>query len=65
MTLVGPAFTKELFCSGWMVGAQRALDMGLVNMMVSPQELESEVDALAQEFVNNAPLIRDRPQACR
>jgi enoyl-CoA hydratase/carnithine racemase len=54
--LVGPAFTKELFCSGWMVGAARALEMGLVNIVVSPEELESEVDALAQEFVNNAPL---------
>ena len=54
--LVGPAFTKELFCSGWMVSAQRALDMGLVNMVVSHEDLESEVYALAQEFVDNAPL---------
>ena len=54
--LVGPAFTKELFCSGWMVSAMRALDIGLVNMVVSPEELGSEVKALALEFVNNAPL---------
>ena len=54
--LVGPAFTKELFCAGWMVSPQRALDMGLVNMVASPEDLESEVFALAGEFVDNAPL---------
>jgi enoyl-CoA hydratase/carnithine racemase len=54
--LVGPAFTKELFCSGLMVDPRRALDMGLVNTVVKPEELESEVYALARDFANNAPL---------
>jgi enoyl-CoA hydratase/carnithine racemase len=54
--LVGPAFTKELFCSGLRVTPQRALDMGLVNMVVKPGDLESEVYGLADEFAHNAPL---------
>ncbi|HBD82696.1 MAG TPA: hypothetical protein DC056_01645, partial [Dehalococcoidia bacterium] len=54
--LVGPAFTKELFCSGLRVDPQRALDMGLVNKVVAPDQLESEVYGLAKEFARNAPL---------
>ena len=54
--LVGPAFTKELFCSGLRVDARRALDMGLVNKVVTPEDLESEVYSLAEEFAYNAPL---------
>ena len=54
--LIGPAFTKELFCSGRMVSAERALDMGLANEVVSPQELESAIYGLAEEFAITAPL---------
>lgn len=54
--LVGPAFTKELFCAGWMVSPSRALSMGLVNMVVSPEDLEPEVYSMARKFVDNAPL---------
>lgn len=54
--LVGPAFTKELFCSGLRVSAQRALEMGLVNMVVAPDQLETAVYGLAGEFARNAPL---------
>ncbi|MCH8311050.1 MAG: enoyl-CoA hydratase, partial [Chloroflexi bacterium] len=54
--LVGPAFTKELFCAGLRVDARRAMDMGLVNKVVSPDQLESEVYGLAKEFARNAPL---------
>ncbi|HJO83306.1 MAG: enoyl-CoA hydratase-related protein [SAR202 cluster bacterium] len=54
--LVGPAFTKELFCSGLRINPQRALDMGLVNQVVKPEDLESEVYTLADEFAHNAPL---------
>lgn len=54
--LVGPAFTKELFCSGLRVDARRALEMGLVNKVVAPEDLEKEVYELAGEFAYNAPL---------
>ena len=54
--LIGPAFTKELFCSGRMVSAERALDMGLVNEVVAPEELAKAAYGLAQEFAYTAPL---------
>ena len=54
--LIGPAFTKELFCSGLRVNAQRGLEMGLVNRVVRPEDLEDEVYRLAEEFASNAPL---------
>ena len=54
--IVGPAFTKELFCTGRTISAQRALVMGLVNEVVPVAELETAVYALAEEFAINAPL---------
>ena len=54
--LIGPSFTKELFCSGRRVDAKRALDMGLVNEVVDPDELANVVYGLAEEFATAAPL---------
>jgi len=54
--LVGPAFTKELFCSGRRVNAERALAMGLVNQVVPAADLESAVYTIAEELTENAPL---------
>ena len=54
--LIGPSFTKELFCSGRRVSAERALDMGLVNEVVEPDELEAAAYGLAEEFAVTAPL---------
>jgi enoyl-CoA hydratase/carnithine racemase len=56
LDLVGPAFTKELFCTGRRVSARRALTMGLVNEVVAESELESTVYALANELAENAPM---------
>ena len=54
--LIGPSFTKELFCSGRRVSSERALDMGLVNEVVEPDELEAAAYGLAEEFAVTAPL---------
>lgn len=54
--LVGPAFAKELFCTGKLVDAQRAYATGLVNYVVPPKELEVFTYALAEEIAENAPL---------
>ncbi|HEY32463.1 MAG TPA: enoyl-CoA hydratase/isomerase family protein [Dehalococcoidia bacterium] len=56
VSLVGPAYTKELFLTGRFVTAQRALEMGLVNSVVSEDELLSATYSLAQELAENAPL---------
>ena len=55
-SLVGPAFTAEIFFTGRQFTAQEALAMGLVNRMVPASDLESTTLELANIIVNNAPL---------
>jgi enoyl-CoA hydratase/carnithine racemase len=68
----GVANTAQLFFVGSAVGAERAREMGLVNEVVDPDELEGRVLELASEIAANAPLslegnkriirtLRDRP----
>jgi enoyl-CoA hydratase/carnithine racemase len=55
-TLVGPAYTAEIFFSARQFTAQEALQMGLVNRVVPAAELEATVTQLAQTLAVNAPL---------
>jgi enoyl-CoA hydratase/carnithine racemase len=52
----GVANTNELFFVGRNVDADRGLEMGLVNQVVEPEELEERALALAAEIAANAPL---------
>jgi enoyl-CoA hydratase/carnithine racemase len=52
----GVAYTSELFFAGRNVDADRALQMGLLNDVVGPDELEATVLELAGEIAANAPL---------
>jgi enoyl-CoA hydratase/carnithine racemase len=52
----GVANTAELFHVGAPVGAERALQMGLVNEVRNPSELEERVLELAGSIAANAPL---------
>ena len=54
--LVGAAHTKELFITGRLVTAERALQMGLVNEVVPATQLEEYTYTLAVEIAHNAPL---------
>ncbi|HET8631075.1 MAG TPA: enoyl-CoA hydratase/isomerase family protein [Thermomicrobiales bacterium] len=54
--LVGPARTKEILFTARMVTAEEALQMGLANAIVPPEELESRVAALAEQIAGHAPL---------
>ena len=54
--LVGPAFTKELFCTGRLMDAQRAQIMGLVHDVVPQADLKEYANTLAEELACNAPL---------
>lgn len=57
LRLVGLANAKELFLVGRQIDARRALEMGLVQRVVSEAELESCAVALAEEIAEeNAPL---------
>ena len=48
--------TNELFYAGRNVDADRAYDMGLVNQVVEPNDLEETVLSLAGEIARNSPL---------
>jgi enoyl-CoA hydratase/carnithine racemase len=52
----GVAYTSELFFVGRNVDADRAFQMGLVNDVVEPEELEGTVLDIAREIGANAPL---------
>ena len=53
---VGMIATNELFFSGRLVSAQRALQIGLVNQIVPEEQLASVTYDLAREIAGNAPL---------
>jgi enoyl-CoA hydratase/carnithine racemase len=52
----GPAVTKEIFFTARQYDAQEALRMGMVNHVVSDDELEPKVMEMADSIADNAPL---------
>lgn len=54
--LVGKGKAMEIILSGKMINAQEALTIGLLNRVVSHEELSSTCAALAREIIANAPL---------
>ena len=52
----GPAHTAELFYVGRNVEADRGLEMGLLNHVVDPGEIEERTVFMAGEIAANAPL---------
>ena len=54
--VIGVAATKELFLTGRVVDAERALRIGLVNDVVAADELEQAALDLAAEIAANAPI---------
>jgi enoyl-CoA hydratase/carnithine racemase len=57
--LVGPAHARDLLLTGRLLDADAALEIGLVNRVVSSQDLRQATDDLAQSIVESAPI------ACR
>jgi enoyl-CoA hydratase len=54
--VVGPAFAKEIFFTGRQFDATEAREMGLVNRIVKPDDLETYVKGYADTIAGNAPL---------
>jgi enoyl-CoA hydratase/carnithine racemase len=54
--LIGPPRTRELFFVGRNLAAERAEQIGLVNSVVPPEELDGHAVELAAEIAGNAPL---------
>lgn len=46
---------RELLLTGELIEAPRALEMGLINRVVAPDELDTEVQKLCASIVQNAP----------
>jgi enoyl-CoA hydratase/carnithine racemase len=53
---IGLANTNEIFFTGRNIDSERAAEIGLVNHVVEPDELEAVVSALAAEIGGNAPI---------
>jgi enoyl-CoA hydratase/carnithine racemase len=53
--LIGPAHTSEICFTGRAVPADEAARLGLVNRVVQPAQLMTEVTELAEEVVANSP----------
>lgn len=56
LDIIGLAQTNELFFTGRNIGAERALEIGLVNHVVDADELEAATLGLAAEIAGNAPI---------
>ena len=54
--LCGAGYASELMLTGRLIGAQEALEHGLLNVVVEPEELEEKARALAEEIAARAPL---------
>lgn len=54
--ICGPAIAKELIYSGVIIDAQRALEIGLVTKVVSPELLISEVLEFAEKIASQSPI---------
>lgn len=54
--LIGRAQSLEMILLGAVVDANEALDLGLVNRVVAPEELEAEVMKMARQMADSAPI---------
>ena len=64
--LIGPAWARDLLLTGRLLTADEALDLGLVNRVVSAGQLDDAVDDLAAAIAAAAPIaIRYAKEAVR
>jgi len=56
LDVIGAARTRELFLLGRNISVEQALDWGLVNWVVAPEQLESRSLEVAREVAATAPL---------
>jgi enoyl-CoA hydratase len=54
--LIGKSRAADLLLTGRMISAEEALNMGLLNRVVEPEDLMKEAEALLREILINAPL---------
>lgn len=61
---LSPARTKEMLFTGMRYSADEALQIGFLNRIVSPADLEAQTTALAREIAANAPLTIRAAKMC-
>ena len=54
--LIGKGRATELLLTGNMISAEKAFEMGLVNLVVDSDNLQSEGEKLMEEILCNAPI---------
>ncbi len=54
--LVGPAWAQDLILTGRVLGAQEALELGLVNRVTTPGQALAESRELAEQILRGGPL---------
>lgn len=54
--LIGPANTKMLLMTGSLIDAPRAQEIGLIDQVVEPENLDAAVEGFAGVLASNAPL---------
>ena len=55
--LIGPSRAAEMFYTGEMIDAKKALSMGLVNHIYPQAQLEAEAHAFAQKIANGPQIV--------
>ena len=56
INLIGVGYTKELFLTGRFINAERAREIGLVNLVVPVDQVLTATYSLAQEIADNGPV---------
>ena len=54
--ILGPAHTRHLLFTGRLIDAKRAYEIGMVNQLVAPTDIERVTYELARQIAENAPL---------
>lgn len=56
INVVGPRITREMFFTAQPIGAERAMQLGILNHLVPADELEVFTYAMAKQITENSPL---------
>ena len=56
LDIIGSHIVKEMFFTASPISAEKALDLGIINHLVAPEELEEFTIAMARKIIANSPL---------
>ncbi|HNX85654.1 MAG TPA: methylmalonyl-CoA decarboxylase [Bacteroidales bacterium] len=56
LDIIGSHIVKEMFFTASPISAEKALDLGIINHLVAPEEMEEFTIAMARKIIANSPL---------